>query len=196
MEKSVQHKTRVSAAALAFFCVFFALLLTLLVAVNLAHASDLSCEGISYAYDDDGVRCEPSNAWNIAIGFSANVAVADGGDDSFIQRNLDRVHLLKADGSEAPNWHASVQGGGRRVIYIELEDWLEPLTEYQVVVDAGLETADGSSVLTSEYRESFKTGSATKNGLSVYQNVAIVAVPLLLVAGAIIQVIRTRRQRP
>lgn len=195
MEKRAQHIARPTMAALAFLCVLFAFALALLATATPAHAEGVSCEGVSYAYDDDGVRCEPSNAWNIAVGFSTNVAVADGGDDGFIQRNLDRVHLLKADGSEAPNWHASVQGGGRRVIYIELEDWLDPLTEYQVVVDAGLEAADGTSATTSEYRETFKTSSATKNGLSVYQNIAIVAVPVFLVLGIIVQVARTQRQR-
>ena len=196
MERTMQygfaHALRATAIVL---CVFFTLL-GAFVATPYAQALDLVYEGVSYAYDDDGVKCEPSNAWNIVIGFSENVAVpAEGADDSFVQRNLNRVHLLKADGSEVGNWHASVQGAGKRAIYIELDDWLEPLTEYKIVVDAGLESADGTAMLPATYTETFKSSSQTKTGLTVYQNVALAAVPLLLAAGIAVQVVRMRRQR-
>ena len=184
------------AYALCATAIVFCVLLSWLVVTASAYATDLVCEGVSYAYDDDGVKCEPSNAWNIVLGFSGNVSVAlEGEEDSFIQRNLSRVHLLKADGSEVGNWHASVQGAGKRAIYIELDDWLEPLTEYKIVVDAGLESADGTAMLPATYTETFKTSSQTKTGLTVYQNVALAAVPLLLAAGIAVQVVRMRRQR-
>ncbi len=197
MERTMRYRfAHASHAAAIVLCVLFALLGAAVVA-PCAQALDLECNEISYAYDDDGVRCEPNNAWNIVLGFSGNVSLAlEGEDDSFIQRNLSRVHLLKADGSEVGNWHASVQGAGKRAIYIELDDWLEPLTEYMIVVDAGLESADGIAMLPATYTETFKTSSQTKTGLTVYQNVALAAVPLLLAAGIAVQVVRTRRQRP
>lgn len=193
MERTMQYRF---AYALCATAIVFCVLLSWLVVTASAYATDLVCEGVSYAYDDDGVKCEPSNAWNIVLGFSGNVSVAlEGEEDSFIQRNLSRVHLLKADGSEVGNWHASVQGAGKRAIYIELDDWLEPLTEYKIVVDAGLESADGTAMLPATYTETFKTSSQTKTGLTVYQNVALAAVPLLLAAGIAVQVVRMRRQR-
>lgn len=192
MERTMQYRFAYTLCATA---IVFCVLLSWLVVTASAYATDLVCEGVSYAYDDDGVKCEPSNAWNIVLGFSGNVAVAlEGEDDSFIQRNLSRVHLLKADGSEVGNWHASVQGGGKRVIYIELEDWLEPLTEYQVVVNAGLEAASGVNTMPAQYQETFKTGSMTKNGFTVYQNICFVVIPLLLTVGIGVQIARVRRQ--
>ena len=164
-----------------------------------AFAVDPEVTEVSYARDTDGtlVKPEPINpSWNIAIGFSTNVTVAeDGADDSFIERNLARVHLYKADGSDVANWHASVQGGGKRVIYIELEDWLEPLTEYKVVVDAGLEAADDSGTMQQSYVSTFKTGASCRDGLSAYQNLWIALGVLLLVAGVAVQAIRVRRSR-
>lgn len=157
-------------------------------------------EGVSHCYDDDGaVDTRPrldAGMWDIAIGFSVNVAVpVESGEDGFIQRNLDRVHLYRADGSEVDGWYASVEGGGKRVIYIELEDWLDPLTEYQVVVDAGLEAADGSSAMAAEYRETFKTGAMWPDGLTVYQNAWIALGAFVVLAGIATQAVRVARRK-
>lgn len=155
-------------------------------------------EGISYNHDAGGaVTTKPNTImWDIAVDFSVNVAVpAEGEDDGFIQRNLDRVHLYKADGSEVRGWHASVEGGGKRAIYIELDEWLDPLAEYQVVVDAGLEAAESNCVLASEYRESFMTGALCTNGLTVYQNAWIALAALVSIGGIAIQVWRVRGRK-
>lgn len=166
---------------------------------GIAYADDPEVTEVSYARDADGALVKPQPAgpsWNIAIGFNMNIAVAaDGDDDSFIERNLTRVHLYKADGSEVSNWHASVQGGGKRVIYIDLEDWLEPLTEYKVVIDAGLEAADGSGAMQQSYVSTFKTGASCRNGLDVYQNLWIALGLILVAAGVAVQAVRVRRPR-
>lgn len=155
-------------------------------------------DGVSYNYDGDGaVATKPNDiAWDIAVGFSENIAVPlEGSDDSFVQRNMNRVHLYAADGSEVKGWHASVQGGGKRVIYIELDQWLKPLTEYQVVVDAGIEAAERDAASTSEYRETFKTGSMCPDGLTVYQNIWIALGVMLVIAGIAVQAVRVKRRR-
>lgn len=155
-------------------------------------------DGVSYNYDsDDAVATKPNDiAWDIAVGFSENIAVPlEGADDSFIQRNMDRVHLYTTDGGEVKGWHASVQGGGKRVIYIELDQWLKPLTEYQVVVDAGIEAAERDAASMREYRETFKTGSMCPDGLTIYQNIWIALGVVLVLIGVAVQVVRVKKRR-
>lgn len=185
---------------LAAFCALLTLIAGLVCPRAFAdeRSQEVFVEGVSYNHDAGGaVATKPNDImWDVAVDFSVNVAVpVEGADDGFIQRNLDRVHLYKADGGEVQGWHASVEGGGKRVIYIELDGWLAPLTEYQVVVDAGLEAAESDGVLTCEYRESFVTGAMCSNGLSVYQNVWIALAVLVVIGGIAIQVWRVRGRK-
>lgn len=162
-----------------------------------AEEAPVQVDGVSYNHDGDGAVSPKPNeaAWDIAIDFSENVAVPlEGADDSFVQRNMDRVHLYTADGREVFGWYASVQGGGKRVIYIELDQWLKPLTEYQVVVDAGVEAAERDAATASEYRETFKTGSMCSDGLTIYQNIWIALAVLLVIAGVVVQVVRVKKR--
>lgn len=200
MNMNYSARSKHSVCMLAAFCVLILLMVGLVCPKAFAdeRLQEVFVEGVSYNHDANGAITTRPNTmmWDIAVDFSVNVAVPlPGADDGFIQRNLSRVHLCKADGSEVRGWHASVAGGGRRVIYIELSEWLEPLAEYQVVVDAGLEAAESDDVLASEYRESFVTGALCSNGLTVYQNAWIVLAVLVVIAGIVIQAWRVRGRK-
>lgn len=148
---------------------------------------------------EDGEREDgtPSLVYFAVLEFSKNVSYArEGVDDAFIEENLARVHLRNAQtGVEVP---MQARAGGtmeeRQLIYVETPEWLEPLTAYELVVDEGIVAANGLDMTTEPYTVRMVTGDLCSNGLTVAQNVLVVAVPLLLAVGVICAVLRRVRE--
>lgn len=140
----------------------------------------------------------PNDTWYIVLAFDKNVSYArPNTDGAFVQENLGRVHLRRADtGEEAP---FSVRPGGtmeeRQLLYVTTDDWLEPLCDYELVVDAGVTAANGEDVLDEPYVLRFTTADGCANGLTVAQNVLLVVAPLVLLAGVAVAVVRRVRAR-
>lgn len=144
----------------------------------------------------DSVSPEPSSPWLASVQFSKNVSYAnDGRDDAFVDDNVQRVHLVGPDGKDVEGVRI-VPGESResrQIIYIATDEWLSPLTTYHIVVDAGVVAANGADVLDEAYSFAFTTSAQCSNGLSLYENVGIPLFALVLVAGAVVQVVRVRR---
>jgi len=140
----------------------------------------------------------PSNAWKFWLHFSKNVSYANNGQDrAFIEDNAAKIHLLTEDGKEVEGY--AVRPGGtqeeRQVMYIDLHEWLEPLTVYQIVVEPGILAANGSDVSTERYVITFRTSALCQNGLTVFENALMVVVPVVVAAGVVGAVIKRRRAR-
>lgn len=144
----------------------------------------------------DSVSPEPSSPWLASVQFSKNVSYAnDGRDDAFVDANAQRVHLVGPGGKDVEGVRI-VPGESResrQIICIATDEWLSPLTTYHIVVDAGVVAANGVDVLDEEYSFAFTTSAQCSNGLSLYENVGIPLFALVLVAGAVVQVVRVRR---
>lgn len=148
--------------------------------------------------DPQAVPCKDPAAYLLCVEFDKNVSYArDGQDDTFVTENLGRVHLRYVDGTDVENVrvYGAHDQGDRRLIYVETQGWMRPLTVYHVVVDAGVTAANGEDVLASEYVYEFKTDSSCSNGLSVYENVMIPAAVVLVAVGVAVQAVRVRRRR-
>lgn len=134
--------------------------------------------------------------------FSENLSwysMEEGADLSFLDDNAALVTLEKADGTpvegvDAYSYYeeASLEEG---VIYLDLEGWLDPLSDYQIVVEPGLTTYDGSAVSTERYVVEFRTDGQLSWGPTVFQVAAVVAVVACVAAGIVAQLVRRRRQR-
>lgn len=195
-------RRRFWALALAAEAVLLSLLVVFAVAPR-AYASEgqgLTCVGFDFQAPQasDLVLPSPGAAYYLVVEFDKNVSYAQpGADASFVQENLDKVHLQKADGTEvAFSWTEGAHDmQDRCLIYVWIDEWLDPLTEYRVVVDAGIVAANGEDVLAEPATFEFKTSSLCANGLSIFENVGMFLVALVVVAGATVQVTRVVRRR-
>lgn len=151
---------------------------------------------------DAGTNISPvpplDHVWKLSLHFSKNVSYANAGrDDAFIKQNLSRIKLMTANGEEAEGYH--VRAGGtqseRQTIYIDIDKWLKPLTEYRIVIEPGIQAANGEDVSTTRYVVKFKTNAQCENGFTVYQNAMIFVIPAILLAGGITAIIRQRVNR-
>jgi hypothetical protein len=158
-------------------------------------------ELLEYSGVEDGqqdVDPKPPLAWKFSLHFSKNVSFPrDGADPAFIANNLSLVRLEKSDGSlvGAYRVRAGFSMEERGLIYIDLDDWLEPLTTYRIVVEPGIRAANGEDVSTERYTIEFKTGPQLSFGMTVFEVVALVCVGLFVVAGATVQIVRVVRRR-
>lgn len=136
------------------------------------------------------------------LAFSENLSwysMEEGADLSFLDDNAALVTLEKADGTPVEGVdvysyyeEASLEEG---IIYLDLEGWLDPLSDYQIVVEPGLTTFDGSSVSTERYVVEFRTDGQLSWGPTVFQVAAVVAAAICVAAGFAAQLVRRRRQR-
>ncbi len=148
--------------------------------------------------EGDLVSPDPGPAYYLFVEFDKNVSYANNNaDDAFVQDNLGKVHLRKESGEDID--FARIGGahdqGDRRLIYVYLEDWLAPLTTYQVVVDPGIRAANGEDVSTEEYVFTFKTSALCSNGLTVFQMVSIAIVVVVFAVGVVVAPVRVSRRR-
>jgi hypothetical protein len=146
---------------------------------------------------ETGVSPEPYKPWKFAMQFSKNVSFAqEGRDDAFVANNLSKVKLLGPDGKEAENYvvNPGSSQGERQVIYISTDKWLDPLAEYQIVVEPGLIAANGQDVSSEQYVITFKTSEQREDGFTVYQVVIFQSLALLVVVGIAVQIVRTKKR--
>ena len=149
-------------------------------------------------FEPDVVPPEPTGIYRLVVEFDKNVSWARRGeDDSFVKENLEKVHLVYEDGTpvEGAEIKPAYGQSDRRLIYVFADDWLRPLTTYRVVVDAGIVAANGTDATDQPYEFEFTTTADCENGLTIYENVAIPVVGVLVVAGIAVQVVRTARSR-
>lgn len=136
--------------------------------------------------------------YRITLIFDKNVGYADAGrDDAFIENNVEKVHVLDAQGNEVEG--LTVCAGSsreeRQLLYVDITEWLAPLTTYTVYIDEGIQAANGVDVSTESYEFTFRTSAQCSNGLSLYQNILIPTFIILIVCGVATGIIRTRKER-
>lgn len=144
----------------------------------------------------EGVDTSPSVVCVATLQFSKNVAY-NNGDGDFAYRNERRVHLYGPDGQEVAGSRlllAYYDHSLRQYIQVCTDEWLAPLTTYTLVVDEGVEAANGEDVSTCAYTVTFRTGPDCQNGFTVYENAAMVAAPSLAACGVAVQLVRNRRR--
>ena len=144
------------------------------------------------------VHTQPYPYYDMMLQFSKNVSfVQEGRDGAFVENNKKLIHLLDKHGNEVEGFW--IREGGtfeeRTVMYIEIEDWLYPYTEYFMLVEPGIMAANGEDVTTEQYLISFKTGGLQPNGLTLPQNVAIAVAVVFVLLGIAIQILRIRKNR-
>ena len=161
--------------------------------------ADVPTQPAGAAIDDGQLPDTVSSlAYFAVLEFDKNVSYArEGVDAGFIEDNLTRVHLLRADtGEEVP---IRTRPGGsmeeRQLIYVEHDGWLDPLTVYDLVVDEGVAAANGTDATTQAYLLRMTTNDVADNGLTVAQNVLLVAIPAVVAAGVAVAVVRRVRAR-
>lgn len=157
----------------------------------------LEVTGVSYNGEPDAVHCQPNeDMWDIALSFDGNVSVG-ASSNQIIADNLTHVHLQKANGDEVTGWSTRNGGGNAsaRAIYLELEEPLEPLQRYRIVIDPELATADGQEALGAQYVTYFTTAPDLACGLTVFQVVGIAAAVVVVACGVGVGVVRQRRER-
>lgn len=164
----------------------------------LAHAEGgVTFVGVAGA-DAESVSPAPATAYTLSLKFDKNVGYANpGADTAFIEENVQKVHLLDARGNEVEGCTVRAGNGrdDRRIIYVQATEWLKPLSTYTVHIDAGIQAANGTDVSAQPYDVTFRTSAECPNGLTLYQNVLIPACILMLAAGVVVMVIRTRREQ-
>ncbi len=134
----------------------------------------------------------------MVVMFDKNVGCPKTLDDSaFVERNVERIRIVRVrDGYEvATHAYSSMQSDDRRCLYVCLDEWMDPLTNYEIVVDAGIEAANGVDVSAEEYRFPIKTGALCKIGLTVFQIGWIAAAVALVACGVAWSVRRVRKER-
>ena len=110
--------------------------------------------------------------------------------------NLGKVHLLH-DGREVEDAKVVAvggEGGAMLNLAIEHEGWLLPLAEYTVLVDAGVFDIETGAITGQPYSLTFKTSALCSNGLTLYENVLIAAVLVIVCVGIAVQALRVRRR--
>ena len=130
--------------------------------------------------------------------FSKNVAYAQvGRDRAFIEENKSLISLRRADGKPVEKYGVTVGYGHdeRQVIYLFPNEWLSPLTKYQIVVAPGIQAANGEDVTTEEYVIEFTTDPYCENGLTIFQNIGIIVGVSVLALGIVVQLIRRKLSR-
>ncbi len=145
----------------------------------------------------DRVSTEPSPAYLLCVQFDKNVSyAASGKDDSFVEENLAKVHLVGPDGAEV---EGSYTGGAhdrsdRQLIYVYCDEWLQPAAEYKVVVDEGIMAANGEDKLANAKVYTFTTSDELPCGWTIHELVIVGAIAFALVAGVCVQVVRVVRR--
>ncbi len=129
--------------------------------------------------------------------FDKNVSYAKGGDDSFVQRNIERIHLVRVNGTEVAGSYVTASNleSDKKYFTVMSTSWLDPLTEYRVVVDAGMEAQNGEDISGESCVFTFKTSAMLTNGFTVYQIAIAVVLVLALAAGIAIQAVRISKRR-
>lgn len=140
-----------------------------------------------------------SGYYRIALEFDKNVGYADAGRDAaFIENNIEKVRVLDAQGKEIEEdyvVHAGSSREERQLLYVDITEYLAPLTTYTVYIDAGIQAANGVDVSTESYEITFRTSAQCSNGLSLYQNISILTCVILIACGVTAGIVRTRKER-
>lgn len=135
----------------------------------------------------------------ISLGFNKNVSyVREGDDPSFVEENAKKVSLRRADGEPVGvEWRVGTSNtfDARYFLEIMVDGWLDPLTDYEVVVEPGIVAANGIDVSDREYVIPFRTSEECADGLSVYEKAGIVLLTAAVVAGVAAGVVRMRREK-
>lgn len=148
--------------------------------------------------DLEAVSPEATDIWTLALEFDKNVGYANPGEDAtFIKENIQKVHLLDAQGNEVEGCTVRAGSGrdDRRIIYVQATEWLKPLSTYTVHIDAGIQAANGTDVSSQPYDVQFVTSGECSNGLTIYQNVLIPVCILAVAAGLAFAMFRSRKER-
>lgn len=153
----------------------------------------------TYVDSESGLGALRQTAFQFAvITFDKNVSYPKSlDDDAFIDRNLERIRIVRQRDGYVVASHAFAyrQRDDRKCLYLFLDEWMDPLTDYEIVVDAGIEAANEVDVMDEEYRFAFKTGSLCKIGLTVFQIGWIVGAAALLAVGVVWRIRRVCRER-
>ncbi len=185
----------VAAAVLAAAMCMVALPQTAFAAGGVMCADELSFLGSGT--DEGRVSPEPGSAYLLYVQFDKNVSyAAPGKDDTFVEENLSKVHLVGPDGTEVAGSYA---GGAhdhsdRQLIYIYCDEWLQPAAEYQVVVDAGIVAANGEDQLEATKVYTFVTSDELQNDWTIHELVVVSAIVVALAGGVCVQVARVVRR--
>lgn len=153
----------------------------------------VACTDITLSRMDDAGRVDPDprydpDAWMWwgSLQFDKNVSYAQNGkDDGFVDNNVSKIHLQTADGRDVEGFWAegTHSHAERQVIYLRLSERLQPASTYRVVVDQGIEAANGSDVTSQPYVFEFTTTDDLGNGLTIHALVAGAAVALAVATG-------------
>lgn len=136
--------------------------------------------------------------WTLSLHFDKNVGYDNAGTgDEFIQENTQKVHVLDDRGNEVEGIvvHPGSSREERQLLYVQVTEWLKPLTTYTVRIDEGIQAANGTDVSTQAYEVQFTTSAECPNGLNVYQNILIPGSIIVVVGGIVAATIRTRKER-
>lgn len=147
---------------------------------------------------DGRISTQPNSAYLLYVQFDKNVSYAQpGADDAFVDDNLSKVRLTTADGTEvAGSWTSGAHDhGDRQLIYVHCDEWLKPLTEYHVVVDAGVTAGNGTDELGKSVEFTFYTDDSLSNGWRIRYIVAVVATVLAVVGGVAVQLVRVAKRK-
>lgn len=163
-------------------------------------AGGVQCTGFSFQAPASAQASDPAPgaAYYLCVKFDKNVSFArEGQDGSFVQENLAKVHLRTATGADVENsWTSGAHDmNDRQLVYVWIGGWLDPLTEYHVVVDPGIQAANGEDVSAEGYAFAFKTDDRLESGWSVFQVACVPVVLGALAAGVGVQAVRVTRRR-
>ncbi|MGI6034059.1 MAG: hypothetical protein ACOX69_11620 [Coriobacteriales bacterium] len=177
---------------------FLTLLVVLLVPAGAsAVSSNISVKSVSFGGESsDSVSTQPHyESWDIAIDTDGYLRNTGGSKDSLALSNAAKVSLTYADGTPVEGYSVRIGSGEgeRGVIYIELEQSLDPLTEYKITISDDLTEKLTHRTLGEDYTTSFTTDAECDNGLTVYQNALIVVTAVMLVVGVVVMVRRRKR---
>lgn len=123
----------------------------------------------------------------------------EGVDLSHLEENYAKVSLQKLDGTKVEGvkiYSLDSRSEDRHGnIYVDLEERLEPLSEYRIVVEPGITTYSGVHTSAERYEISFRTNGDLGGGLTV-AHVLVAAVVLVAVCvGIAVQIRRRVREK-
>lgn len=147
---------------------------------------------------DGRISTQPNSAYLLYVQFDKNVSYAQPGKDgAFVDENLSKVHLTTADGTEVSgSWISGAHDhGDRQLIYVHCDEWLEPLTEYRVVVDQGIMAGNGADELGKSVEFTFYTDDLLSNGWRIRYIVAVAVTVLAVFGGVAVQLVRVAKRK-
>lgn len=186
------------ALGLKAFTAAFSLALVLSLFVFSQSAFALELERVWTGVDSDEMSTVPGGAYNVSLVFDGNVSYASSGTDgaSFVEENLAKVYVVDAQGKRVDSFAAKGASSRdeQKVIYLMSSEWLNPVSEYTIVVEAGVRSAHGE-VTKVEYRSVVGTTSQTPFGLSIYQVWGIAGATIALFVGILTAIVRKKAAR-